>query len=180
MANLQVATLGGGCFWCIESAFNSVDGVVKALSGYAGGNAPSPTYEAVCSGNTGHAEVVQVTFDADKISYREVLEIFFALHDPTQVNRQGNDVGTQYRSAIFYHDEAQKSAAETIIAEIEKEEIWPDPVVTEVTTLNNYHEAEAYHQDYFKNNPQNQYCSMVVAPKLAKFKKTFASRLRTE
>lgn len=180
MANLQVATLGGGCFWCIESAFNSVDGVVKALSGYAGGNAPSPTYEAVCSGNTGHAEVVQVTFDADKISYREVLEIFFALHDPTQVNRQGNDVGTQYRSAIFYHDEAQKSAAETIIAEIEKEEIWPDPVVTEVTALNNYHEAEAYHQDYFKNNPQNQYCSMVVAPKLTKFKKTFASRLRTE
>ena len=180
MANLQVATLGGGCFWCIESAFNSVDGVVKALSGYAGGDAPSPTYEAVCSGTTGHVEVVQVTFDADKISYREVLEIFFALHDPTQVNRQGNDVGTQYRSAIFYHDDAQKSAAENIIAEIEKEEIWPNPVVTEVTALNNYHEAEAYHQDYFKNNPQNQYCSMVVAPKLAKFKKTFASRLRTE
>ncbi|WP_421132452.1 peptide-methionine (S)-S-oxide reductase MsrA [Alteromonas sp. A079] len=180
MANLQVATLGGGCFWCIESAFNSVDGVVKALSGYAGGDAPSPTYEAVCSGTTGHVEVVQVTFDADKISYREVLEIFFALHDPTQVNRQGNDVGTQYRSAIFYHDDAQKVAAEAIIAEIEQEEIWPNPVVTEVTALNNYHEAEAYHQDYFKNNPQNQYCSMVVAPKLAKFKKTFASRLRTE
>lgn len=180
MANLQVATLGSGCFWCIESAFNSVDGVVKALSGYAGGHAPSPTYETVCSGNTGHVEVVQVTFDADKISYREILEIFFALHDPTQVNRQGNDVGTQYRSAIFYHDDAQKSAAEAIIAEIEKEEIWPNPVVTEVTDLNNYHEAEAYHQDYFKNNPQNQYCSMVVAPKLAKFKKTFASRLRSE
>ena len=120
MANLQVATLGGGCFWCIESAFNSVDGVVKALSGYAGGNAPSPTYEAVCSGNTGHAEVVQVTFDADKISYREVLEIFFALHDPTQVNRQGNDVGTQYRSAIFYHDEAQKAQRKPLLLKLRK------------------------------------------------------------
>lgn len=180
MANLQVATLAGGCFWCIESAFNTVEGVVKALSGYAGGEKNDPTYEEVCAGNTGHAEVVQVTFDADIISYREILEIFFALHDPTQLNRQGNDIGTQYRSEVFYHDDEQKAEALAIIDEIVREEIWPNPVVTEVTELNNYYEAEAYHQDYFKNNPQNQYCSMVVAPKLAKFKKTFASRLRKD
>ena len=179
MANLQVATLGGGCFWCIESAFNSVDGVEKAVSGYAGGHKANPTYEEVCEGTTGHAEVVQVTFNADAISYREILEIFFALHNPTQVNRQGNDVGSQYRSAIFYHDEHQKKAAEEIIEEISKDEIWPDPVVTEVVPLNNFYQAEDYHQDYFKNNPQNQYCAMVVAPKLAKFKKTFAARLRS-
>ncbi|AXT40800.1 peptide-methionine (S)-S-oxide reductase [Alteromonas sp. BL110] len=180
MANLQVATLAGGCFWCIESAFNTVEGVEKAISGYAGGEKADPTYEEVCTGSTGHAEVVQVTFDADNISYREILEIFFALHNPTQLNRQGNDVGTQYRSAIFYHDDAQKAEAEKIIAQITEEEIWPDPVVTEVVAVNNYYDAEDYHQDYFKNNPQNQYCSMVVAPKLAKFKKTFASRLRSD
>lgn len=180
MANLQVTTLAGGCFWCIESAFNTVEGVEKAVSGYAGGEDPLPTYESVCGGGTGHAEVVQVTYDADNISYREILEIFFALHDPTQFNRQGNDVGTQYRSAVFYHDDAQKDAAKAIIEEITTEEIWPDPVVTEVVPINNYHQAEGYHQDYFKNNPQNQYCSMVVAPKLAKFKKTFASRIRPE
>lgn len=178
MANIQQATLGGGCFWCIESAFNSVEGVESALSGYAGGETDDPTYKSVCSGTTGHAEVVRVTYDADKLSYREVLEIFFALHDPTQINRQGNDVGPQYRSVIFYHDDAQKQQAEAIIDEINREEIWPDPVVTEVVELNNYHQAEDYHQDYFKNNPQNQYCAMVVAPKLAKFKKTFAEKLR--
>jgi peptide-methionine (S)-S-oxide reductase len=180
MANLQVATLGGGCFWCIESAFNTVEGVVKAVSGYAGGEKADPTYEEVCQGTTGHVEVVQVTFDADSISYREILEIFFALHDPTQLNRQGHDVGTQYRSAIFYHDEKQEAEAKAIIQEIEDEKIWPNPVVTELVAINNYYEAEAYHQDYFKNNPENRYCAMVVAPKLAKFKKTFASRLRSE
>ncbi len=179
MENTQVATLAGGCFWCIESAFNSVDGVVSAFSGYAGGHTENPSYKAVCTGETGHAEVVQVTFDANSISYREILEIFFALHNPTQLNRQGNDVGTQYRSAVFYHDEDQKAQAEAIIEEITKEEIWPDPVVTEVVEINNYYQAEDYHQDYFKNNPQNQYCSMVVAPKLAKFKKTFAARLKS-
>lgn len=178
MANHQVATLAGGCFWCIESAFNSVDGVESAISGYAGGQTDSPSYEAVCRGDTGHAEVVQVTFDADSISYREILEIFFALHDPTQLNRQGNDVGTQYRSAIFYHNDEQRHQAEAIIQEMTDDEIWPDPIVTEVEPINNYHPAEDYHQNYFKNNPQNQYCAMVVAPKLAKFKKTFASRLR--
>ncbi|WP_137168037.1 peptide-methionine (S)-S-oxide reductase MsrA [Salinimonas lutimaris] len=180
MANIQQATLAGGCFWCIESAFNSVEGVERALSGYAGGQTDTPTYEAVCKGDTGHAEVVRVNFDADVISYREILEIFFALHDPTQLNRQGNDVGTQYRGAVFYHDDEQKAQAEAIIKEMTDEEIWPDPVVTEVVPVNNYHEAEAYHQDYFKNNPQNQYCAMVVAPKLAKFKKTFAQRLRKD
>ena len=179
MANIQQATLGGGCFWCLESAFNTVDGVELAVSAYAGGQTQDPTYEAVCSGQTGHAEVVRVNFDADKLSYREVLEIFFALHNPTQLNRQGNDVGTQYRSAIFYHDDEQKVVAEKILQEITEEQIWPDPVVTEVIALNNYHQAEDYHQDYFSNNPQNQYCNMVVAPKLAKFKKTFASRLKS-
>ncbi|GGW91896.1 peptide-methionine (S)-S-oxide reductase MsrA [Alteromonas halophila] len=178
MTTLQTATLGGGCFWCIESAYNSVRGVESAVSGYAGGDTSDPSYEAVCGGNTGHAEVVQVTFDPGQISYRDILEIFFALHDPTQLNRQGNDVGTQYRSAIFYHNDEQRAAAHAIIKEIEDEQIWPDPVVTEVVPINNYHEAEAYHQQYFKNNPQNQYCQMVLAPKLAKFKKTFAERLQ--
>ncbi|MEH6711468.1 MAG: peptide-methionine (S)-S-oxide reductase MsrA [Paraglaciecola polaris] len=179
MANIQQATLGGGCFWCLESAFNTVDGVKLAITAYAGGQTQKPTYEQVCSGQTGHAEVVRVNFDADKLSYREVLEIFFALHNPTQLNRQGDDVGTQYRSAIYYHDDLQKQASEQILQEITDEQIWPDPVVTEVVELNNYFQAEDYHQDYFNNNPQNQYCNMVVAPKLAKFKKTFASRLKS-
>lgn len=179
MANIQHATLAGGCFWCIESAFNSVEGVVSAFSGYAGGHQANPTYEEVCEGTTGHAEVVRVNFDADKMSYRDILEIFFALHNPTQINRQGNDVGTQYRSEIFYHDAEQKKEAEQIIDEMELEEIWSNPVVTEITKLNNYYQAEDYHQDYFRNNPQNQYCTMVVAPKLAKFKKKFASLLKS-
>ncbi|MEP1552790.1 MAG: peptide-methionine (S)-S-oxide reductase MsrA [Paraglaciecola sp.] len=178
MATIQTATLGGGCFWCIESAFNSVSGVVSAYAGYAGGQLDNPTYEQVCSGSTGHAEVVQVNFDADLITYRDILEIFFALHNPTQLNRQGNDVGTQYRSAIYYHDESQKIIASDILQEITEEKIWPDPIVTELTEVNNYYQAEDYHQDYFSNNPQNQYCNMVVAPKLAKFKKKFASKLK--
>lgn len=178
MANIKQATLAGGCFWCIESAFNSVKGVDMAYSGYAGGEMDSPTYEQVCGGQTGHAEVVQINFDADELSYRDILEIFFALHDPTQLNRQGNDTGTQYRSAIFYHDEKQKQDAEQIIQEISEQQIWPDPVVTEVVPLNNYSQAEDYHQDYFSHNPQNRYCNMVVAPKLAKFKQKFASKLK--
>ena len=157
MANIQSATLAGGCFWCIESAFNKVDGVESALSGYAGGEVENPSYEAVCRGDTGHAEVVRVNFDADKLSFRDVLEIFFALHDPTQLNRQGNDVGTQYRSAVFYHNDAQREQAQKIIDEMTADEVWPDPIVTEVSPLTNYYEAEAYHQDYFNNNPQNQY-----------------------
>lgn len=179
MAKIQHATLAGGCFWCIESAFNTVEGVESAFSGYAGGSLDHPSYQQVCSETTGHAEVVRINYDADIISYRDVLEIFFALHNPTQLNRQGNDVGTQYRSAVYYHDDNQKQEAETIIAEIERKHIWPDPVVTEVTEINNYFQAEDYHQDYFSNNPQNQYCNMVVAPKLAKFKKNFANRLKT-
>jgi peptide-methionine (S)-S-oxide reductase len=180
MANLEQITLAGGCFWCIESALNSIQGVESAYSGYAGGHAENPTYEQVCSGQTGHAEVVQVTFNPDVINLRSILEIFFGLHDPTQLNRQGNDVGTQYRSAVFYHDEEQKDAAEDIIAEIERDKIWPDPVVTEVVPLSNYSQAEDYHQDYFNNNPQNTYCNMVVAPKLVKLKKTFADNLKRD
>lgn len=178
MPNIQQATLAGGCFWCLESAFNTVEGVESALSGYAGGETLDPTYEQVCSGNTGHAEVVRINYDSDKLSYRDVLEIFFALHNPTQLNRQGNDVGTQYRSAIFYHNDMQQQEAEKIVAEVSEQQIWPDPVVTEIVALNNYYQAEDYHQDYFSQNPQNQYCNMVVAPKLAKFKQTFASKLK--
>lgn len=170
--------LGGGCFWCIESAFNSVEGIVSAYSGYANGTTEDPSYEQVCSGNTGYAEVVEVNFDPNVISRREILEIFFALHDPTQLNRQGNDVGTQYRSGIYFQSEAQKADALAIIDEIKAAEIWPGEVVTEVEPLTRYYQAEDYHQDYFSNNPQNVYCNMVVAPKLAKFKKTFASRLK--
>jgi peptide-methionine (S)-S-oxide reductase len=179
MANIESATLGGGCFWCIESAFNKVKGIESAFSGYAGGNTENPSYQAVCSGNTGHAEVVRVNFDSDMISFRDVLEIFFALHDPTQLNRQGNDVGTQYRSAIFYHNDEQKRIAQDIIVEMTEDKMWPEPIVTEVVPLSQYYEAESYHQDYFNNNPQNQYCAMVVGPKLAKFKKNFASRLKS-
>jgi peptide-methionine (S)-S-oxide reductase len=178
MANIQTATLAGGCFWCLESAMNSVEGVIKAFAGYAGGSTIDPTYEQVCTGNTGHAEVVQINFDADEISYRDILEIFFALHNPTQLNHQGDDKGTQYRGAIYYHNDTQKQVAGEILKEIEKEQIWPDPIVTELTQINNYYQAEDYHQDYFTNNPQNQYCNMVVAPKLAKFKQKFASKLK--
>ena len=174
----ELATFAGGCFWCIQSAFSQIQGVIDATPGYAGGHTPAPDYKAVCDGDTGHAEVVRITFDNSQISYRELLEILFALHDPTQLNRQGNDVGTQYRSEIFYHSEQQKQQAEAIIAEIEQQQIWPDPVVTKVTEINNYTQAEDYHKNYFENNPQNQYCNMVVAPKLAKFKKTFAERLK--
>lgn len=177
--NSQTITLGGGCFWCLETAFNSVEGITAAYSGYANGHVSKPTYEEVCTGNTGHAEVVQVTFDTDSLSLREVLEIFFALHDPTQVDRQGDDIGSQYRSGIYYHTDEQKNAAESIIKEIEDTEIWPNPVVTEVLALENYSQAEAYHQDYFANNPENRYCNMVVAPKLAKFKRTFVSKLKS-
>lgn len=170
--------LGGGCFWCIESAFNSVEGIVSAYSGYANGISEDPSYEQVCSGNTGYNEVVEVNFDPNVISRREILEIFFALHDPTQLNRQGNDVGTQYRSGIYFQSEAQKADALAIIEEIKAAEIWPGEVVTEVEPLARYYQAEDYHQDYFSNNTQNVYCNMVVAPKLAKFKKTFATRLK--
>lgn len=174
----QTATLAGGCFWCIEAAFNNVRGIQHAISGYMGGATPAPTYQQVCNGTTGHAEVVQLTFDPAEISYREILEIFFALHDPTQLNRQGNDVGTQYRSAIFYHDESQRQQAIDIIEEINQAAMWPSSVVTEVTPVSEFFSGEDYHQAYFANNPENQYCQAVVSPKLAKFKKTFVDRLK--
>lgn len=174
----QTITLGGGCFWCLETAFNTVEGVTSAYSGYSNGHANKPSYDDVCSGTTGHTEVVQVTFDTTVLSLREVLEIFFALHDPTQLNRQGNDMGTQYRSGIYYHNDEQRIAAEAIVKEVEDTKIWPNPVVTEIQALDNYFQAEDYHQDYFSNNPENRYCNMVVAPKLAKFKKTFVSKLK--
>ena len=175
----ETITLGGGCFWCIESAMNRIEGVISAFSGYCNGQTISPSYEQVCTGTTGHNEVVQVTFDTDVISRREILEIFFALHDPTQLNKQGNDTGTQYRGGIYYTDEAQKQDALQIITEMTNDEVWPGKIVTEVLPLENYSQAEDYHQDYFNTNPQNVYCNMVIAPKLAKFKKTFANRLRS-
>jgi len=174
----ETITLGGGCFWCLETAFNKVEGVIKAYSGYSNGHTQNPSYEEVCTGTTGHNEVVQVNFDTDIISRREVLEIFFALHDPTQLNKQGNDTGTQYRGGIYYTSSEQKQEAEQIVQEIIDNEVWPNPVVTEIEPLANYTQAEDYHQDYFSNNPQNVYCNMVVAPKLAKFKQTFAKRLK--
>lgn len=175
---IESITLAGGCFWCIESAFNSVEGVVSAYSGYTNGSVDNPSYEQVCTGSTGHTEAVQVNFDTEVISRREILEIFFALHDPTQLNKQGNDTGPQYRGGIYYVSEEQKHDAFQIIAEMTEQEVWPDPIVTEIEPLSNYFQAEDYHQDYFSNNPENVYCNMVVAPKLAKFKKTFASRLK--
>ncbi len=172
------ATLAGGCFWCIETVFNRLRGVESAVSGYMGGHTDNPTYEAVCSGNTGHAEVVQVSFDPDVISYRDLLDVFFTLHDPTQLNRQGNDVGTQYRSAIFWHTPEQKAEAEAVIAELAAAKQFAAPIVTEVTEATTFYPAEAYHQRYFEQNPQQPYCQVVVAPKVAKAQAKFAARLK--
>ena len=175
---IEQTTLAGGCFWCIEAAFNSLKGIIKAESGYMGGNDVEPTYEQVCKGDTGHAEVVQLTFDNQEINFRDILEIFFALHDPTQLNRQGNDIGSQYRSAIFFHNEQQEKIAQEIIAEIEQQQIWPGKVVTEISKQQTFYCGEDYHQAYFNNNPENQYCQAVVSPKLAKFRKKFAEKLK--
>ena len=175
---LQQATLGGGCFWCLEAVYVELRGVTKVVSGYTGGSVPNPSYQRVCSGNTGHAEVVQVTFDPAVVTYRELLEIFFTIHDPTTLNRQGADVGTQYRSAIFYHDEEQKRVAEEVIKEITAAKIWPKPIVTQVVPLDVFYAAENYHQDYFANNPMQPYCQVVVAPKVAKFRKQYYEKLR--
>ena len=159
------ATLAGGCFWCLEAVYVELEGVEKVVSGYAGGAIPNPSYEQVCSGRTGHAEIVQVTFDPGVVTYEDLLGVFFTIHDPTTLNRQGNDVGTQYRSAIFYHDDEQKAAAEQAIREITDARIWSRPIVTEIVPLTDFYPAEAYHQDYFKNNPYQPYCQVVVAPK---------------
>jgi peptide-methionine (S)-S-oxide reductase len=172
------ATLGGGCFWCLEAVFQEVEGVSEVVSGYAGGSTPNPTYREVCSGNSGHAEVVQLRYDPAVISYRELLRIFFAVHDPTTLNRQGADVGSQYRSVIFHHTEAQKVAAEETVRELRDEGVWRQPIVTQLLPAPTFHPAEDYHQNYFRNNPHQGYCQVVVAPKLAKFRKGFAARRR--
>lgn len=174
----EVATLGGGCFWCTEAVFDRLQGVIDVVSGYSGGRQPNPTYEQVCSGATGHAEVVQITFDPNVISFRELLEVFFTIHDPTTLNRQGADVGTQYRSVIFYHSPEQRETAEQVIAELNREVIWKDPIVTEVAPFTAFYPAEAYHQEYYTRNPYQPYCQIVVAPKLAKFRQKYASKLK--
>jgi peptide-methionine (S)-S-oxide reductase len=175
----ELATLGGGCFWCLEAVFEQVQGVERVESGYMGGTVKNPTYRDVCSGTTKHAEVVQVAFDPKVISYREILQIFFVIHDPTTLNRQGADSGTQYRSAIFYHSPAQKETAEKLITEFTAEKIWDRPIVTEVTALDTFYRAEDYHQGYFQANPGQPYCQAVVAPKVAKLRKHFLAKLKT-
>lgn len=176
--NYQTVTLGAGCFWCVEAIFERLEGVVSATSGYSGGNVKNPTYKEVCTGRTGHAEVVQVVFDPEVLPFAKLLEIFFMTHDPTTLNRQGADVGTQYRSAIFYHNEEQKRIAEEIKVLLGKEKIWNDPIVTEISAFKNFFVAEDYHQEYFANNPNEGYCRMVVAPKVAKFEKLFRDYLK--
>lgn len=176
--NTTKATLGGGCFWCVEAVFDGVIGIRRIEPGYAGGTRPNPTYEEVCTGTTGHAEVVQISFNPDEISYREILEVFFATHDPTTLNRQGNDIGTQYRSVIYYHDEDQKQVASEVMAELSEQKLWDDPIVTELTALDTFYPAEAYHYEYFKNNPDQGYCAAVIAPKVADFRRRFAHKLQ--
>jgi peptide-methionine (S)-S-oxide reductase len=175
----ELATLGGGCFWCLEAVFEQLRGVEKVVSGYAGGYIPNPTYRQVCSGETDHAEVVQVAFDPTILPYRDLLDVFFAIHDPTTLNRQGADVGTQYRSVIFYHSPEQKRLAEERIGELNAEGIWDKPIVTEVVPLAAFYPAEEYHQEYFRRNPAQGYCMAVVSPKVAKFRKQFAARLKS-
>jgi peptide-methionine (S)-S-oxide reductase len=178
MSQTQTATLAGGCFWCLEAVFDNLQGVTDVVSGYAGGTTVNPTYQQVCTGTSGHAEVVQIQFDPDVLSFRDLLEVFFSIHDPTTLNRQGADVGEQYRSVIFYHTQDQKNTAEMVIYELTEEKIWSDPVVTVVAPLTVFYPAEDYHQEYFANNPEQGYCRMVVSPKVAKFRKKFASRLK--
>lgn len=175
----QVATLAGGCFWCLEAVFDQLQGVEHVESGYAGGTVANPSYRQVCTGTTGHAEVVQITFDPKVISYRELLDVFFSIHDPTTLNRQGEDIGTQYRSAIFYHDEEQKAIAEQVIKELTASKTWSEPIVTQVVPFKEFFIAEDYHQEYFQLHGEQPYCQLVVSPKVAKFRKHFADRLKT-
>jgi peptide-methionine (S)-S-oxide reductase len=177
--NLETATLAAGCFWCVEAVFDDLRGVEDVLSGYSGGHADNPNYQQVCSGTTGHAEVIQIRFDPSEVSFREILQVFFTVHDPTTLNRQGNDVGTQYRSAIFYHSDEQQRVAEEVIREIADAGIYDDPIVTEVVPFDKFWPAENYHQEYFSNNPNQPYCTAVVAPKVAKFRKNFVDRLKS-
>ncbi|HYY90155.1 MAG TPA: peptide-methionine (S)-S-oxide reductase MsrA [Chloroflexota bacterium] len=171
------ATLGGGCFWCLDAVFRDVRGVERVVSGYAGGSVPHPTYEQVCSGRTGHAEVVQITFDPRVVSFRELLEVFFTIHDPTTLNRQGADVGTQYRSIVLFHSPEQRETAEEVIAELTSARVWDAPIVTQIEPLQAFYPAEDYHQDYFARNPSQPYCQVVVAPKVAKFRQKYLARL---
>ncbi|MBI3595685.1 MAG: peptide-methionine (S)-S-oxide reductase MsrA [Nitrospirae bacterium] len=174
----EVATLGGGCFWCLEAVYADLKGVEKVESGYSGGASADPTYRQVCSGTTGHAEVVQVTFDPGVISFKEILQVFFSIHDPTTLNRQGSDMGSQYRSAIYYRTPEQKMIAEQVMKEINTAEIWNAPIVTEIAPLKTFYKAEDYHQEYYKDNPEQMYCQLVIAPKVAKFQKQFMDRLK--
>lgn len=182
MANseLETATLAAGCFWCVEAVFDDLVGVTDVVSGYSGGYTENPTYKEVCSETTGHAEVAQIEFDPEKLSYADLLRVFFAVHDPTTLNRQGNDIGSSYRSAIFYHSDEQKKTAEEIITEVTNEAVYDNPIVTEVTAFEKFWPAEDYHQEYFANNPGQPYCVGVVAPKVAKFRQKFTSRLKSK
>jgi peptide-methionine (S)-S-oxide reductase len=177
-AGLEKATFGSGCFWCTEAVFERVNGVKDVVSGYAGGTKENPTYEQVCTGKTGHAEVTQITYDPSVISYDELLQVFWKTHDPTTLNRQGNDVGTQYRSVIFYHDEEQKIKAEKYKEELNKSGAWKDPVLTEIAPLTKFYKAESYHQDYYEKNPNQGYCAFVIGPKIEKFEKVFKDKLK--
>jgi peptide-methionine (S)-S-oxide reductase len=178
MAKSEVATLAGGCFWCLEAAFAELKGVEAVRSGYAGGHVPNPSYEHVCSGTTGHAEVVQIQFDPQVVSFDDLLHVFFTIHDPTTLNRQGGDVGTQYRSAIFYETPEQKAVAERVIAELQAEQVWDAPIVTELKPLDAFYPAEEYHRDYYRRNPNQGYCRAVIAPKVAKVRKLYFDRLK--
>lgn len=173
----ETTTLGGGCFWCLEAVFELLKGVSRVESGYSGGKRPSPTYEQVCSGATGHAEVVQVTFDPAVITFRDILDVFFTMHDPTTLNRQGADVGTQYRSVIFYHSPEQKQVAEQVIAELNQSGVWDRPIVTELTPFQSFYKAEDYHQGYYRGNPMQGYCQYVISPKVAKLRQKFLAKL---
>ncbi|GAB4125780.1 MAG: peptide-methionine (S)-S-oxide reductase MsrA [Raineya sp.] len=177
-SNLEVVTLGAGCFWCVEAVFQQIEGVTKVESGYSGGHKENPTYKEVCSETTGHAEVCQITFDKSKVSFQEILEVFFGTHDPTTLNRQGNDVGTQYRSAIFYHTPEQKAIAEKVISTLNAEKVFSRPIVTEVTAFSKFYKAEDYHQNYYNNNSGQGYCVFVIRPKLEKLKKVFQDKLK--
>jgi peptide-methionine (S)-S-oxide reductase len=175
----ELATLGGGCFWCTEAVFGEMKGVIKVEPGYSGGQLKNPTYEQVSTGTTGHAEVIQITFDADVISFREILEMFFAMHDPTTLNRQGSDVGTQYRSVVFYHSKEQKATTEKLIEELNAAKVYDAPIVTQVEPFKAFYKAEDYHKDYFKRHPEQSYCKLVIAPKIAKFREHHQSKLKT-
>ncbi len=177
-AATEVATVAGGCFWCTEAVFSDLRGVLSVVPGYSGGTVPNPSYEDVCTGRTGHAEAIQVAFDPARLSFHDLIAIFLTVHDPTTKNRQGNDVGTQYRSVVFYHTAAQKATAEAVVREVEAERVWRHPIVTEIAPFSAFYPAEEYHREYFRRNPERAYCQLVIAPKVAKFRQKYADRLR--